>query len=94
MTVRATAAPRDRLALEQDLALLAVFQKIGAAQDGRFARSRRTDQRNHVAPPGGDIDPLDDFKVAIGFVQVADFQNGRGISQGVPIGVIVVSVPQ
>ena len=77
------ASPDDWLALEQDFALLAVFQQVAAAQQGRFARSRRSDQRHHVALLGGDVDAFDHFQLAIGFVQAADLQNGRCIGQGV-----------
>jgi len=34
---QALALPGHRLALEQDLALLAVLEQVGTAQDGRFA---------------------------------------------------------
>ena len=46
---KTTAFPLHRFAIEQDIALLAVFQQVCTAQDGGFARSRAADQADNVA---------------------------------------------
>ena len=69
----ASARPSDRVALEQDIALLAVRQLVGEWQDGGFAGPRRSDKRNHIAAPGGDGHTFDHLKRTIGLVQIAEF---------------------
>ena len=74
----ALALPAHRLALEYHIAGLAVFQKVRATKQGGFARARRADQRDHVALFGNDINALQNLQRAEAFVQVADFNHGRG----------------
>ena len=66
------ALPMDGFPLEQDFTLLTVFQKVGTAQQGGFARPRRTDEGNHIATLGTQGHTLEDFQGAVGFVQIAD----------------------
>ena len=65
MSMVRVAFPGNGFALEQNLALLTVFQKIAAAQKGRLPRTRRADQRNHIAATRFDIDTLQHFERAI-----------------------------
>ena len=73
----ACAAPAHGFAFEQDVALLAVFQQVAAAQKSGLARPGRPDQRNHVAFLRGQADPFQHLQRPIGLVQVADLDNGR-----------------
>ena len=75
MAVQPGAAPLDRFALEHDVALLAVFQQVGAAQQRRLARSRRADQRHHVAAMRREVDAPQHLQRAERLVQVADFDH-------------------
>jgi hypothetical protein len=77
MATQSLALPAHSLAFELDLALLAVFQKIAAAQKRGFARPGRADQRYDMPARRHQIDALEDLKLAIGLVQIADFDDGR-----------------
>mmetsp|Transcript_22562 Transcript_22562/g.36749 ORF Transcript_22562/g.36749 Transcript_22562/m.36749 type:complete len:215 (+) Transcript_22562:1237-1881(+) len=70
------ALPAHRFPLEQHLALLAVFKQVAAPQKRRLARAGRPDQRHHVAAPCRDVHAFENLKWPIGFVQVADFDDG------------------
>ena len=75
----ALALPVHRLALEEHLALLAVLQQVGAAQEGGLARAGGADERHDLALPGDQVDPLEHFQRAVGFVEFADLDDGGGL---------------
>ena len=58
----AVALPPHRFALKDHLALLAVFEQVAAAQQRRFARAGRPDERDHMATRGGQIDPFENLQ--------------------------------
>ena len=77
VAVMAGAAPLYRLAFKDDFALLAVFEQVGAAQQRRFSRPRRADQRYHVTARRDHVHTLENLQLAIGLVQVPDLDDGR-----------------
>ena len=74
--VMARAFPAHGLALEADLALLAVLQQVAAPQQRGFARPGRADQRDHIAFRCAQADALEHFQPAVGLVQVIDLDDG------------------
>src|SRR5690606_41935609 len=89
MAGKPLAAPEHLLALEDHLALLAVLQEVAAAQERRLARTRRTDERDDLAAPGGERDALQNLERPVGLVKVPDFDDGR-----VGFGHVAVSPPE
>jgi hypothetical protein len=78
MPAQTLAAPADRLALEADLAVLAVLQQIGAAQQRGLARARGADQRDDMAARRHHVDALQHLERAIALVQIADLDDRHG----------------
>lgn len=76
VAARTAAFPDHRFTAKKNVPLLAVFQQIRAAQKRRFARAGRADQRHNMSGRGSDIDTFQYLQIAIGFVQVADFDDG------------------
>ncbi|MNZ79287.1 hypothetical protein D3C78_978870 [compost metagenome] len=69
----------ESLTGNQDFALVRVFQQVDAAQQGGLAGAGGSQDRDHIAIACGQRDALEDLLVAVAFVQVADFQRGRGL---------------
>lgn len=80
VAVSTGAFPRDGFAAEKNVTFLAVFKQVGTTQKRGFTRPRRADQRNHMTGRGHDIHAFENLKVSVGFVQVANFDNGCGVS--------------
>ena len=74
-TVVVRRAPANGLTLENNRAFLADFQHIAAAQQGGFPRSRRANQRHHITTLCGDVDAFENFKIAIGFMEISYFNH-------------------
>ncbi|MNZ75971.1 hypothetical protein D3C78_944640 [compost metagenome] len=64
----------------QDFALVRVFEQVDAAQQGGLAGAGRPQDGDHVTVACGQRNALENFLLAVAFVQIADFQRGRGLS--------------
>ena len=78
VAVKTAAFPMDGFAFKDHVPLLAVLQQVAAAQKGRLPGPGRADQRHNMSARSHQIDALEDLDRTIAFVQVADFDDGRG----------------
>src|SRR5690606_6204574 len=73
----------ELLASDENLTLVRVFQQIDAAQEGGLAGAGRAENGDDVAVFGRQGNTLEHFKIAVAFVQVADFRLGCRLGDGV-----------
>ncbi|AGZ37553.1 6-pyruvoyl-tetrahydropterin synthase [Pseudomonas sp. VLB120] len=70
----------ERLTGDQDFTLVRVLQQVDAAQQRGLAGTGRPQDGDHVTVAGGQRNALENFLIAVAFMQIADFQRGRGLS--------------
>ncbi|KPM82573.1 hypothetical protein AOR10_24605, partial [Vibrio alginolyticus] len=68
----------DRLAVDDQVALVGLLEQVHAAQKGALAGAGGSDQGDHVALVGLERQPLEDFGIAEALGDVAHFQRNRG----------------
>jgi polar amino acid transport system ATP-binding protein len=79
----------DRLAVEEDVAIVDVLEQVDAAQQGRLARARGADQRHRFVLAHGQVDPPQHLALAEGFGHAADLEHrgaGRCAHRTAPSG--------
>ncbi|MCY1504452.1 hypothetical protein D9M68_386220 [compost metagenome] len=64
----------DRLVVQAHGAVVGRFQEVDATQKGAFARATGADQADHIAGFGIERNTLEDFMIAVTFVQVFNGQ--------------------
>jgi hypothetical protein len=65
-------------AIHNNLPPLMLFQPVDAADQGGFARTRRTADDDPLTLSNGQIDAAQDMKVSIPFVHIYDFYDFSG----------------